>query len=82
MAKRNRQTSKKRDREMAKRQKKQDKADRTAARRSDRPSGVDPQGEPASPEADPDRPRTARPVLFDRLPRCDSVSGGPDAETS
>ncbi len=43
MAKRNRQTSKKRDRETAKRQKQQDKAERIAARKAGRSVEDDPE---------------------------------------
>ena len=43
MAKRNRQTFKKREREMAKKQKKQDKAERIAERKLDRTSKDDPE---------------------------------------
>ena len=42
MAKRNRQTSQKREREMARNQRKRDKAERIAARRADRNPQVDP----------------------------------------
>jgi hypothetical protein len=48
MAKRNRQTSKKRDREMAKKQRRQDKAQRIAARKVENASGDGPGGQSPS----------------------------------
>ena len=61
MAKRNRQTSKKRDREMSRKQKKQDKAERTAARKADRGPTDDAGQGPATPDEDAGDPPAALP---------------------
>jgi hypothetical protein len=60
MAKRNRQTFKKREREMAKNQKKQDKAERIAERKANRTSEDDPEEVNLAPvdDADPSSLRT------------------------
>ena len=58
MAKRNRQAFKKREREMAKKQKKQDKAERIADRKASRRSEDDPEEVKPAPVDDADKPST------------------------
>jgi len=60
MTKRNRQTFKKREREMAKKQKKQDKAERLAERKANRTSEEDPLGFDPPPADAPAKPSTLR----------------------
>jgi hypothetical protein len=58
MANRNRATFKKREREMAKKQKKQDKAERIADRKANRTSEDDPEEVKPVPVDDADKPST------------------------
>jgi hypothetical protein len=66
MAKRNRQTFKKREREMAKKQKKQDKAERIAERKANRTFDDIPEGADPVPVDDTDKPSTLRTVPIGR----------------
>ena len=66
MARRNRQTFKKREREMAKKQKKQDKAERIADRKANRTSEDDPEEVNPAPVDDADKPSTLRTVPIGR----------------
>jgi hypothetical protein len=64
MVKRNRQTFKKREREMAKNQKKRDKAERIAERKANRASEDNPEEINPAPVDDADKPSPLRTVLI------------------